>query len=270
MTLYIGEVIMKYRKILRIFGIALVLSLLFTLVLAPPASAALVLTPLPNSGMIGAQITAYGTGFSASSAVAVYFSKQYFATPLGKIINTDVTVYKTLFIINSVDTTTTFTQTFTVPSVMDSGGNVAVTPGTYYLYVCVLNSTVPNTIQTYATFTVIGNPTIALSPTTGAAGSSVTVTGTGYPASTPLVFTFDTTTTLTPTSGQSTTSTTGAFTSAVTIPSTATTGTHIVTAAAGTSTDSETFTVTATATLAPPSPATGPPGTAVMISGAHF
>jgi hypothetical protein len=79
----------------------------------------------------------------------------------------------------------------------------------------------------------------------------VAVSGLNFPASTSLVFTFDTTP-LTPT-GSTQTDSSGSFSSVITIPSSATAEAHTITVTAGANEQNTTFTVT-TSTLIPTSP----------------
>jgi len=256
---------MKHKKILGIFGIVLILSLLLAIAPASPAfGAAMTLTS--SSGKVGNSVTVIGTDFVAGTTVGIYFSNQ--AAAAGGLIGTSVTVYQ--FVLNTTigASSTTFATAFTVPATMTYGGNIPVTAGTYYLYLCYLSGANPNTIVLVTPFTVIGNPAITISPTTGAAGASVTITGTDFTPSTILTIRFDSTV-VAPTAGQTSTLSTGAFSSTITVPAT-TSGAHTITATAGTSTASATFTASASASLDTLSPATGLAGTDVVITGSNF
>jgi hypothetical protein len=261
---------MKKGKFFGALGIIIILMLTMVLIPASPVFGATA-TVYPTTGKVGDAITVFGTVFTASSPVEVIFSNQVSAA--GGVIGTNVTNYVTLGI-PTTDTSGTFTVSTTtfatsvVPTLINS---VAVTAGIYYIYTAMLTGGTANVIQTVSTFTVVANPLITLDTASGTAGSSVTVTGTGFPASTALVFTFDSTTTLTVTSGVAATTTTGTFTSTVTVPSTAAAGVHTLTAAAGTTTaPAATYTITATPSLDALSPTSGVPGTSVLITGANF
>jgi hypothetical protein len=253
---------MKHNKILRILGIALILSLLMTVSIAAPASAATTLLS-PASGTIGTSITLIGSGFAATTSYYVYFSNQLATT--GQSIGTQVTVFQTVSATNS-DASGVINTAFPIPSAMTSTGSVAVTPAIYYIYVVVPTT---NIIVAVSALTVIGNPAITLSPTTGTAETSVTITGSGFTPSSVLAFRFDTTT-VSPTAGVTASSTTGAFSSTITVPTGTTAGAHTITVTAGTNTATATFTVTASASLDTLSPATGEAGTDVVITGSNF
>jgi hypothetical protein len=121
-----------------------------------------------------------------------------------------------------------------------------------------------------ATFTVTASPSITLIPTTGSAGTSITVIGANFLSNKVLSIKFDSTV-ISISSGDVATSSGGGFTSTITIPATATVGTHTITATADTATASATFTVTGiSATLNTPNPTSGPPGTSITISGTGF
>jgi hypothetical protein len=117
-------------------------------------------------------------------------------------------------------------------------------------------------VSASTTFTVTGvaTPTLnALNPTSGPAGTSITISGTGFAASTALVFQFGTTT-VTPTSGSTQTGSDGSFSSIIVVPSGTTAGTYTITVTAGATSDAATFAVTTSATTTPPTttPATLP------------
>jgi hypothetical protein len=120
-------------------------------------------------------------------------------------------------------------------------------------------------------FTVTSSPTLnALSPSSGPAGTDVTVSGTGFPNGT-IAVAFDGTS-LPIKSGNSQTSG-GSFISIVTIPSTATFAVYTITVTVGTATASQPFTVTtpATTTTTTPPPlstttTTPPPPTTPVLN----
>jgi hypothetical protein len=253
---------MKHTKILRILGIALILSLLMVSVISSPASAATALLS-PASGMIGTSITILGSGFATTTSYYVYFSNQLAST--GQTIGTNITVFQTVAAANS-DASGVINTVFPIPGYMTSTGSIAVTPAIYYVYVVVPAT---NVIVAVNALTVIGNPAITLSPTTGASGDSVTITGSGFTPSTVLAFRFDTTT-VSPIAGVTASSTAGAFSSTITVPAGTTAGAHTVTVTAGSNTATATFTVTASASLDTLSPATGQAGTDVIITGSNF
>ncbi len=205
-------------------------------------TAAGTLDPLsPTSGKAGSDVLISGSGFTASAAIIFKFD----STTLG---------------VKSGDTATRnsgiFISTVTIPA--------GATAGAHTIYVTISGITVN------ATFTVTASAALdPLSPATGKAGSEVIISGANFPASTVLVIKFDTTT-LTPTSGHTSTTSGGLFLSTVIIPTSATAGAHTITVTADTSSVTATFTVTATAALSDLVPATGAPGTDVIVSGANF
>ncbi len=278
---------MKNRRIIRIFGIILILSLLLIALPAPPALAATyAITLTPATGKVGDTISFQGT-FSATAQerfANIYFSPTNITAASANI--TSALIYTR--VANAVVIPTTsdgasaglFSTTFVIPSTIPTstngleGGTVAqnVVGGTYYVYVTVTTINSPAwVILVKTTFTVTQATLDPLSPATGPAGTSVVVSGSNFPASTPLVFTFDTTI-ITPTSGHTSTMASGLFLSTITIPAGATATAHTLTVTAGTGIATATFTVTATAsaTLDPPSPATGLPGISVVLSGSSY
>jgi hypothetical protein len=273
---------MKKVKILKILTLAVVLSILLLMVPVLPALA-ISTTLSPNSGKIGNNIDVIGDSFTAYRSIAPneYFAEIYFAEEnviIGKSLDIDVKSYK--WVAESdlpIDATTgDFTALFQVPSILDDYSVASyhhnVNPGsTYYVYVTIMtNGTLSPVVRSKATFAVTASAALdPLSPATGPAGTDVTVSGANFPASTALVFKFDTTT-IAPKSGDTTTRSSGIFISTITIPTSAAAGAHTITVTAGTGTANATFTVTASAALDPLSPATGPAGTDVAVSGSNF
>ncbi|MBA7599612.1 hypothetical protein ES703_06648 [subsurface metagenome] len=169
---------MKYKKILRIFGIAIILSLL---VVAVPVAAQTRFVDLdPDEGKIGDRITVVGEGFNASSDTTdkyanVYFSSQEASTVHD--IDDDVTIYEKLKEGVWLDEDGAFETTFDVPDELDDGDDDEdVEAGTYYVYVC--HYPYPD-IRAYAEFTVVGGE-IDIDPDDGPAGTEVEITGTDF------------------------------------------------------------------------------------------
>ncbi len=107
------------------------------------------LTLAPTSGVVGSSTTATGTGFAPSQAIAFELDGSS-ASGHGC----------------SSSSSGTFSCSVTIPEVPGGAESLSAYDGTNY---------------GYATFTVAANVTV--SPTSGAVGSSVTVAGTGFPAS---------------------------------------------------------------------------------------
>jgi hypothetical protein len=103
---------------------------------------------------------------------------------------------------------------------------------------------------------------IILTPTSGAVGTPVTVTGTNFDPSSSVTIEFDTNTLTTVTTDSN-----GDFSADFIVPLSALSGPHIVRASDGSDSSSATFTVTPGIILAP---STGPVGTSVTISGTNF
>jgi hypothetical protein len=273
---------MKTKKILRIFGIAVIMSLVLSAVPALPALAANDITLSSNSGQIGDIINVYGEDFTAyydDDGINEYWAQIYFSNE-SVSINTyvdDIDSYEMVATSEDpINEDREFEASFEVPDRLTHGDDIEdVTTGTYYVYVNILridndsNETI-YAIKSKESFTVTTVGTLdALSPASGPAGTDVTVSGSNFPVSTAITFRFDSTT-LIPKSGDSATRSSGIFLSTVTIPATATAGSHNLSVTISGTTVTKTFTVTASATLDPLSPASGAGGTDVLISGANF
>src|SRR5262249_22366745 len=114
-----------------------------------------------------------------------------------------------------------------------------------------------------SSFTVTVPPTITtLSPTSGPVGTSVTITGTNFGAT-------QGTSTVAFNGTTATTTSWSATSIVVPVPSGATTGSVVVTVG-GLASNGPTFTVTVPPTITNLSPALGPIGTAVTITGTGF
>jgi hypothetical protein len=191
----------------------------------------------PTMGPSGATIEVSGEGFAPSSTLTVTF--------IGTLVATTPPT-KTTDGLGSFSTIT-----FTVPSATTGLKIVRVTDasGNYDT----------------ATFT-LGDRTVTLNPTTGAPGTTVTVTGSYFLPNAPITIKFDTTTVLT-TPTTVTSSTTGTFSATFDIPSGAA-GAHTVTASDSDGDSSATFTVTTPSLTA--NPTNGAVGTSVTLSGYNF
>ncbi len=109
-------------------------------------------------------------------------------------------------------------------------------------------------------------PPLTLNPTSGTAGTSVSVSGIDFAAAEVVTLTFDTTTV-----GTVTTSSTGTFTKSITVPSSAAVGSHTITATGGTSkiVESGKYSVLAINSLSI-SPTSALPGAVITVSGAGY
>jgi hypothetical protein len=270
---------MKYKKILRILGIALVLSLLMAVI---PAVAVLAydyeISISPTQGKVGDTIHINGSSFTPSTDSSEKHARIIFAAEqviTGKYIDIDVNTYKIIgdAIIGYTDDTDEgeFSTTFIVPSsLLDGSIDANVAPGTYYVYVVLMSGSSTSTvIKSVDTFTVTPGASLdPLSPATGPAGTDVSISGSNFVVSSPILFKYDDTA-IAPKTGDLTTRSSGIFNSTITIPS-STPGAHTITVTVGSSIVTVTFTVIAGATLDPLQPASGPVGANVTISGASF
>ncbi len=196
-----------------------------------------VITVSPTSGPPSSTVRVTGSGFTSNlSGISIIFDSQFLVT-------------------TSTNSTGRFSQTITIPSTATFGSHT-------------ISANYGGTLAS-AQFTVTAPPpTISLTPSTGSAGTTVTVSGSNFGATKTITIKFDNSviTTNPPTV---TSSNTGTFSSAtITIPSTATAGNHTISATDGTLTASSTFTVIATVITI--SPTSGAGGTVVTVSGTNF
>jgi hypothetical protein len=177
----------------------------------------------PSSGTFGTAVTITGTGFTW--ATGVRFNG----------LNSPFTI------VNATTITTT------VP-VGATTGNIRVTNGV-------------DSVESASPFTVFGVPTVtSFTPTSGAVGTSVTITGTGFNAVTQVRF-----------NGVNASYTVNSTTSiTATVPGGATTGTVSVTNGSGTGTSGTNFTVLTPPTITAFSPSSGGIGTSIVINGTNF
>jgi hypothetical protein len=195
----------------------------------------------PTSGQSGSDIVISGSGFPTSRTITFKFDSTTLVPKSGD---------------SSTRSSGIFLSTVTIPS--------DAAPGTHTITVTV------STTSATATFTVTASAALdPLSPSSGAAGTVVNVTGSNFPVSSAITFKFDSTSII-PTSGDSVTRSSGVFISAITVPEGVTAGTHTITVMVGTKTVTTQFSVTASATLNPISPTSGAAGTDVTITGSNF
>jgi hypothetical protein len=273
---------MKYARIIKVFTIALVMSLLMLAIPALPALAVNDIELSPTSGAIGDTIDVNGENFSAydTDENNEYWAEIYFAKD-SVALNTDIEdLYSYHWVAESddpIDEDGDFDTSFEIPERLTHGSNdIDVTAGTYYVYVTILKINLSSGDESYysikskVTFTITTVGTIdSISPTSGPAGTDVQVIGSGFTASSVITFRFDSQT-LTPKSGHTVTLSNGVFVSTITIPSGVTAGVHNINVTVGGTTVSKSFTVTASAALDPLSPAAGKAGIDVAVSGANF
>jgi hypothetical protein len=177
----------------------------------------------PASGPAGTSVTISGTSFTGASSVTFNGTAATFTV-----------------------TSSTAIQA-TVPAGATSGPIGVTTPG--------------GTATSSTAFTVLSPPTISnFTPTSALAGASVTISGSNLTGATAVAFN----------RSAATFSVTSDTTIQTTVPAGATTGPLSVTTPGGTVTSANNFTVLVAPTIASFTPASGPAGTAVTISGTNF
>jgi hypothetical protein len=285
------EVTMKNRKIISIYGIVAILSLVFAILPVLPVYATInsySITLTPNQGEIGASISFHGI---CTPTPTVFMEANIYFSPNNLAIGAALTSASTYMRVVPPPTILShedggdgnFSTTFTVPSSIPSDNNTliagtvaqSVSAGSYYIYVTVTTSNGTGGVVAKANFTVT-QPTLApLSPNNGPPGTSVAVSGNYFPENVPLAFKFETTT-LTPTNGDTSTEEDGSFFSYITIPSGYLLGPHTIYITAGTGSSavpvSVTFTITGSTTAAIDSitPQSGIAGSLVEVIGSGF
>ncbi len=272
---------MKNSRILKIFSIAVILSLLMLAIPVLPALAAESIVLSPSSAKVGDRVNYTGSGYVGSGSID-YYLDIYISDQMATLSNTidlQVTRYKKVVFGSYIDLDGTFSGYFNAPATLNEGtvgiaSPLNLTAGqSYYVYATSRYSdpTTPGKIiRAIASLTVTPGAILdPLSPLTGPAGTDIMISGANFPASTTLVFTFDVVT-ITPKAGDTSTRSSGIFLTTITVPATAATGSRTITVTAGTTTVSATFGVTASATLDPVSPTTGAAGSDVTVSGANF
>ncbi len=150
------------------------------------------ITVSPTQGPTGASIQVSGTGFTLSSTATLVFGTSSITTCTSGSLTTSATG--------------TFGCTFAVPT-----GYASTSP-------TITATDVSSGLTATTSFTVT-TPGITVSPTSGAMGISVTVSGTGFSVSSAVTLKFGTTAEATCTTGSLTTSATGTFSCAFAVPS---------------------------------------------------
>ena len=262
---------MRYTKMLRLFTIVIVLSLLLIALPVTPAYAASI-DITPEEGIIGTTVTVTGTGFNKSTDetdkyAVVYFSSQEATT--SEDIDDEVTTYEKVKDAIDLDTEGEFERTFTVPAELNDGDDDKdVTSGTYYIYVCHYLSMNPPTlsprIRAIAEFTVIAGE-IEIDPDKGPVGTEVEINGTDFTDKEDITFKYDGAS-IDIKRGDDQTDSSGDFTSYILIPD-STAGEHTIkVTVAGNDVEAK-FTVEPEVVI---SPTLGVVGTEVKVSGTGF
>ena len=190
------------------------------------------ITLSPLSGYVGDQIIISGTGFAGGSAITFYWDN---------IIVSGATTTAT--------TTGSFTYTFTIPSGSQGSHTIKAQDAS----------------SNYTTATVTVLQKITVTPTSGAVSDTVSISGTGFAASSSITLYFDN---VSISAGTTTTNANGSFTNNLfTIPSSSR-GSHTIKAQDASSNYATTpCTITERLTITPTS---GPSGTTVTVSGTGF
>jgi hypothetical protein len=183
--------------------------------------------PDPSSGPAGASVTASGTGFDATSAYVVEWNATVSACE------------------GATSSTGTFSCGFVVPSVPSGGYTLTVAEGA---------------LAPTAGFVVEATATVA--PEQGPVGTEVTVSGSGFPATSDFSVTWGTSLSLC----SGTSAADGSWQCTGTTPDTAA-GPYVLTASSGTDLEATTFTITPSISISDP---TGYVGTSISVSGEGF
>ncbi len=199
----------------------------------------------PASGTVGTTVTVTGSGFAASSTVTIKYDGTTIATAPNPVTT------------NSIGS---FSATFTVPTKSASGANTVL-----------VTDASSNTAS--ATFTATGvSHLITLSPTSGTAGNTtVTVSGSGFAASSTITIKYDTKAVVT-NPNTITTNATGGFSGITfTVPTKSAAGANIILATdTSSNTASATFTATGITHIITLNPIQGSVGTSVTVTGSGF
>lgn len=204
----------------------------------------------PTSVRPGQTVTVTGQGFPVSSQVVV-----------------SVTIPRTTNAAPTVTQIVTSTASGTFTAQLPLGADVI--PGTY----TVTARSATSNVSASSTLTVAANPTLAVQPATALPGQSVTVTGNGFVAGTPvtiaavLILTTGGTQTV---SATATPATTGSFTAALTIPANAASGPATITATQGQQTVTTGLTVGLAQFHISVTPSSAIPGSSITVQGDGF
>jgi hypothetical protein len=200
-------------------------------------------SPTTKRGPVGSSVTAQGTGFAASVGGYLYIGNDTANPPAYSLI---------LAAVGSTDLTGSFTVSAVIPP---------LTSGSHTVWGKDLGGGVGgNSTANPDTFTV--TPSIAVSPLSGLAGSTVTISGNGWtPGTVGLTFASGLWTTVTAKSN-------GQIAESYATPPGALVGVNQIVATQGTFTATTTFTVVNRALILTPS--SGPRGTQVLLTGANM
>jgi len=178
---------LKLVKLLYMLMIGFSLAMAITLIGASPAIAIRDLELDPDEGRIGDNIDIDGENWPPSDPSAVppfyryidiYFTSEMAST--GDNINDDVNIYEIVKDGILVDTVGNFSARFSVPSKLTEGSpSEDVRGGVYYICVTYEND---KRIRSVVEFTVRGGEITTFSPTKGAVGTEVEISGEDFGA----------------------------------------------------------------------------------------
>ena len=267
---------MKYAKILRILGIAIILSLLIVAIPAVPALALTYDIELFNEdgdeveeGAIGEEITIIGTSFGYNVGiermVRIIFAKDEASKYEDIGIHVDTFERLEWAEIEQEDDGS-FETTFEVPDILNDGtDDEDVTSGTYYVYVTISSSGSESPdIRAIAEFTVISGE-ISLDPEEGTVDTLVEISGEYFAADEEILIEYDGDE-IDIEDGDDETDSSGDFVTIISIPE-STAGTHDITVIIGSSEVEAEFTVESDIIITPQS---GEADTEITISGTGF
>jgi hypothetical protein len=177
---------------------------------------------LPSSGGIDDYVEVEGTHFEAGEDVYFYFSKE--SASVGDEIDSDVENYEAVEAATASSSGYVDGYFYVPDELTDGDTDENVVSGTYYVYATYEDS---DEIVARDTITIIATA-LSLSPTTGAVGTKVKVTGSGFEGNEGIDITFGSTS-VDIDSGDDETDSSGDFTSYFLVPE-ATKGKHTVTA----------------------------------------
>ena len=215
----------------------------------------------PTSGTIGDNVEVEGSNFDTNSTIYIYFSSEI--ASVGDEIDTDVDSYEMVATAYTGDNETTFDVDFDVPaSLTDGDDDEDVSSGTYYVYAVYAGEGV---ILARDTFSVT-LASVSISPTKGAVGTEVKITGSGFDSSENITIKYDTTDITNDIEGDTETNSSGKFSSIIIIPESVK-GDHTITITVSSIQATVKFTVQPKITI---SPTSGLIGSTVEVTGTGF
>ncbi len=194
----------------------------------------------PTSGAIGTTVTVSGSNFGASKTITIRFDNDNVLTSPFSVVSTN---------------TGAFSATFKIPSAALVGSHTV--------------SAMDGTLTSTGIFNVSGLSLVSISPTSGAAGIALTVTGSGFSPNSVVTVKFDSTALVTSPATITTTSS-GTFSGTVTIPTGIVSGSHTLSAADNSGrSGSAIFNITTSGTITLSSNS-GISGNTITISGSGY